>query len=50
MNLGADVPPEFAAFARVCDIVGGDEDSKRDARQRWRSYKQAGATPEDHKL
>ncbi len=50
VNLGADVPPEFAAFARVCDIVGGDEDSKRDARQRWRSYKQAGATPEDHKL
>lgn len=50
VNLGADVPPDFATFARVCDIVGGDDDSKRDARQRWRTYKQAGATPEDHKL
>jgi DNA polymerase-3 subunit chi len=50
VNLGPDVPPELESFARVCEVVGGDEDSKQAARQRWRAYKQAGLAPADHKL
>lgn len=50
VNLGADVPPEFGSYARVCEIVAGDAASKRDARLRWRGYKDAGLAPENHNL
>ncbi len=50
INLGADVPPGYAEFSRVCEIVGGDEDAKRQARVRWRSYKEAGLAPDSHNL
>jgi len=50
INLGTDVPQDFASFARVCEIVGGDEAAKRAARERWRGYKSAGVAPESHNL
>jgi len=50
VNLGADVPAEFATFSRVCEVVAGDEDAKHQARLRWRSYKDAGLAPENHNL
>jgi DNA polymerase-3 subunit chi len=50
VNLGADLPPDFASFARVCEIVGGDETARRAARERWRGYKSAGVAPESHNL
>jgi len=50
INLGGDVPAEFGRFARVCEIVAGDEDAKRRARVRWRAYKDAGVAPESHNL
>lgn len=50
LNLGVDLPQEFGEFARICEVVGGDEDSKRGARMRWRAYKEAGLAPENHNL
>jgi DNA polymerase-3 subunit chi len=50
VNLGPDLPAEFAAYTRVCEIVAGDEEARRGARVRWRGYKEAGLVPETHNL
>jgi DNA polymerase-3 subunit chi len=50
VNLGADMPPEFATFSRICEVVAADDDAKRRARLRWRGYKDAGLAPENHNL
>jgi DNA polymerase-3 subunit chi len=50
VNLGADVPADFTAFSRICEVVAGDDDAKRRARLRWRGYKEAGLAPENHNL
>jgi len=50
VNLGADVPADFTAFSRICEVVAGEEDAKRRARLRWRGYKEAGLSPETHNL
>jgi len=50
INLAADAPADFSAYARVCEVVGGDEDAKKAGRQRWRTYRDAGCTPEAHPL
>jgi DNA polymerase-3 subunit chi len=50
INLAPDAPADFSAYARVCDVVGGDEDGKKAGRQRWRVYRDAGCTPEAHPL
>jgi DNA polymerase-3 subunit chi len=50
INLGAEAPPDAADFARVCEIVAGDEDAKRRARARWRAYRDAGLAPESHNV
>ena len=50
INLGADVPSAFSSYARICEIVAGDDDSKRLGRLRWRDYKAAGLAPEAHDL
>ena len=50
VNLGTDVPADFATFSRVCEVVAGDEEARRRARLRWRGYKDAGLAPETHNL
>ena len=50
INLAPDAPPDFSAYARVCDVVGGDEDGKKAGRLRWRVYRDAGCNPEAHPL
>ena len=50
INLGADAPADFSAYARVCDVVGGDEDGKKAGRVRWRTYREAGCTPTAHPI
>mgnify|MGYP003476858347 CR=1 FL=1 len=37
INLAPDAPADFSAYARVCEVVGGDEDAKKAGRHRWRS-------------
>jgi len=46
INLAADAPADFSSYARVCEVVGGDEDAKHRARVRWRTYREAGCAPE----
>jgi DNA polymerase-3 subunit chi len=50
INLAHDAPPDFSAYARVCDVVGGDEEGRKAGRLRWRAYREAGCTPEAHPL
>ena len=50
VNLADDLPPGFASYGRVCEVVGGDEDARRGARARWRGYKAAGMAPQSHDL
>jgi DNA polymerase-3 subunit chi len=50
INLAADVPAGVAEFGRICDIVSGDEDAKREGRERWRGYRGAGLRPDSHNL
>ena len=50
INLGGDPPADALHFGRICEIVGADEGAKRQARVRWRSYRNAGLTPESHNL
>jgi DNA polymerase-3 subunit chi len=48
INLAADAPSEPAAFGRICEVVGADEDAKQRARLRWRGYRAAGLSPASH--
>jgi DNA polymerase III subunit chi len=50
INLAGDAPADFSAYARVCEIVDGDEDAKRAGRTRWRVYRDAGCNPVAHNL
>lgn len=50
INLASEGPAEPTRFARICEIVGSDEDLKRRARVRWRSYSEAGLAPAKHDL
>lgn len=45
INLATDAPADFSAYARVCEVVGGDEDAKKAGRHRWRAYRDAGCEP-----
>ena len=50
INLAAEPPADARGFGRICEIVGADEAAKRQARVRWRGYRDAGLTPESHNL
>lgn len=50
INLGADAPPDRADYARVLEIVAADDDAKRLARARWRTYRESGLDPRSHNL
>ena len=50
INLGAEAPADFSSYGRICEVVAPDADSRRDARKRWRDYRNAGVSPESHDL
>ena len=50
INLGSDAPADFSAYARVCDVVGGDEDGRKSGRNRWRTYRDAGCALTAHPI
>jgi DNA polymerase-3 subunit chi len=50
INLAPDAPADFSAYARICEVVGGDEDARKAGRLRWRTYRDAGCAPEAHPL
>jgi DNA polymerase III subunit chi len=50
INLADDIPADARSYARVCEVVAGDENSKLRARVRWRGYRDAGLEPDAHKV
>jgi DNA polymerase-3 subunit chi len=50
LNLSTSLPPGYARFGRVIEVVTQDEDDRFEARERWRAYKQSGIEPVRHDL
>ena len=51
LNLGDEVPPDFAEFAKVVEVVSqSDEADRYRARQRWRQYAAQGFAIVRHDL
>jgi DNA polymerase-3 subunit chi len=50
LNLDAATPPAFERFERLLEIVSADEDDRREARTRYRFYRERGYRIADHDL
>ena len=50
VNLSNDVPPFFSRFNRVAELVGGSEEQRQSARERYRFYKDRGYNLETHEI
>lgn len=50
VNLAGDVPPFFASFARVAEIIDGSPECRAAGRVRLRFYRQQGLEPETHEV
>lgn len=50
VNLRADIPAGYERFARVIEVVTGDENDRSLARERWKHYKAQGIEPQRHDL
>jgi len=44
VNLGAQVPPQFARFERLLEVVGNEADELAAGRERYRFYRDRGYT------
>lgn len=42
LNLSGEVPAFFSRFDRLCEIVGADEESRAQSRQRFKFYRERG--------
>ena len=50
INLAHEVPEFAAGFARVAEIVGGDDASVQAGRARFKQYRDQGVEPVTHKI
>ncbi|HUG98346.1 MAG TPA: DNA polymerase III subunit chi [Gammaproteobacteria bacterium] len=50
VNLGHEVPLFFSRFERVAEIVGGDDEQRALARERFRFYRDRGYSLETHRI
>lgn len=50
INLAESIPDCFSRFERVAEVVGGIEDEKQAARQRFKFYRDRGYALETHEL
>jgi DNA polymerase-3 subunit chi len=50
INLDLEIPAFVTKFNRIVEIVGGDENNKKFARQRYRQYKDGDYETHDHKI
>jgi len=48
INLKSEVPVFYEQFERVAEIVSGDQQQQKAARQRYRHYQQRGCTVNSH--
>lgn len=50
ISLSDQVPPFFSRFERVIEVVGGDEQQKKNARERFRFYRDRGYALQSHQV
>ena len=50
INLDHEIPGSCSGFERIIEIVGGDETTKKYARQRYRQYRDQGYETHDHRI
>lgn len=50
VNLDRTIPEFSSAFSRIVEIVGGSEEKKKHARQRYRNYRKGTCDVYDHKI
>ncbi len=50
VNLGDTMPPMFARFERLIEVVAADEADRQAARARWRYYRDRGYPMERHEM
>ena len=50
INLDTDIPAFSSQFERIIEIVGGSEENKKLARQRYRQYRQGPHEIHDHHI
>ena len=50
INLDSEVPDFFSDFIRVCEIVIDHPDQKQVSRNKFRTFRQQGITPETHTI
>ena len=50
LNLDARVPEGFERFARVAEVVGGEDAARAAGRERFRRYRTLGCEPNTHRL
>ncbi len=50
INLTAELPPEVDQYERIAEIVDNDPERKRQARERFRQYRERGCTLESHNV
>jgi DNA polymerase III subunit chi len=50
INLATQVPSRSSEFARIAEIVAGSEDQRRNARERYRCYRQQGHELHNHAI
>ena len=50
INLASSIPDFFSRFARVAEIVSGDESQRSEARQRFKFYRDRGYELNTHKI
>ncbi len=50
LNLAASQAPGWQRFERILEVVDGDPERRQQARERFRSYREAGVAPQTHNL
>ena len=50
INLTADLPADVQQYERIAEIVDNDPERKRQARERFRQYREHGCTLESHNV
>jgi DNA polymerase-3 subunit chi len=50
INISSEVPGFFSRYERVAEIVGGDENYRQKARERFKFYRERGYPLETHEL
>jgi DNA polymerase-3 subunit chi len=50
LNLAGEAPPAFERFERLLEVVGRDDGDRREARSRYRFYRERGYPIADHDL